>query len=128
MEQRGQRAKLLAPFPRRPVWPGEPEVEETAARGNAVPFALIAGICHATGTTFDDVCSALVTAVLARYLLETPAGDVQARPRDVGWLVPASHSSFDPELPPELGTTSRWCWSGFRCAYRPSATGFRCRQ
>jgi diacylglycerol O-acyltransferase len=53
-----------------------------------VPFALIAGIGHATGTTVDDGCTALVTAALDRFLRETPAGDVPARPRAVGWLVP----------------------------------------
>ncbi len=83
-----------------PAWSGQPGAEKTAAWGDPVPLADLAGLGHATGTTVNDVCTALVAGAFDRYLARNPAARV---PADLPWFVPVSLTAFDEELPEELG-------------------------
>ena len=82
-------------------------VEKTAAWGEPVAQELLSGIGHATGTTVNDVCLALVAGAVARYLTERRAGadggDRDAAVADLAWMVPVNLEPLDRELPPELG-------------------------
>ncbi|WIV54259.1 WS/DGAT domain-containing protein [Amycolatopsis nalaikhensis] len=93
--------ELLGPSTATGIWDGEPGVEKTAAWGDPVPLAELARIGHETGTTVNDVCTALVAGALDRYF--TAHGTARPGPSDVGWLIPVSLSSFDDELPATLG-------------------------
>ncbi|WP_410622907.1 WS/DGAT domain-containing protein [Amycolatopsis sp. cmx-8-4] len=83
------------------LWDGEVGVEKTAAWGDPVPLADLARIGHDTGTTVNDVCTALVAGALDRYFAAHAAA--RPGPSDLGWLIPVSLSSFDDELPATLG-------------------------
>lgn len=80
---------------------GEPGVGKTAAWGDPVPLDLLRGIGHATGTTVNDVCLALIAGAVGRYLAQVRPGDPQVG--DLGWMVPVNLEPFDAELPSELG-------------------------
>lgn len=92
---------LLGPSTATGVWDGEPGVEKTAAWGDPVPLLTLARIGHETGTTLNDVCTALVAGALDRYF--AAQGTARPEPSDLGWLIPVSLSSFDDELPADLG-------------------------
>ncbi|WP_370962608.1 WS/DGAT domain-containing protein [Amycolatopsis sp. cg9] len=94
-------ADLLGPSTAAGLWDGEPGVEKTAAWGEPIPLAELARIGHETGTTVNDVCTALVAGALDRYF--TAHGTARPGPSDLGWLIPVSLSSFDDELPSTLG-------------------------
>ncbi|WP_410645037.1 WS/DGAT domain-containing protein [Amycolatopsis sp. lyj-346] len=94
-------ADLLGPSTTTGLWEGEPEVEKTAAWGDPVPLITLARIGHETGTTINDVCTALVAGALDRYF--TAHGTARPGPSDLGWMIPVSLSSFDDELPATLG-------------------------
>ncbi len=93
--------ELLGPSTATGLWDGEPGVEKTAAWGDPVPLLTLARIGHETGTTLNDVCTALVTGALDRYF--AAHGIARPDPSDLGWLIPVSLSSFDDELPATLG-------------------------
>ncbi|TVT14351.1 DUF1298 domain-containing protein, partial [Amycolatopsis rhizosphaerae] len=83
------------------AWEGEPGEEKTAAWGEPVPLSTISRISRATGTTVNDVCTALVAGAMDRYLArDRPARGI---PRDMTWMLPVSLSRFDAQLPPTLG-------------------------
>ncbi|WP_328457784.1 WS/DGAT domain-containing protein [Amycolatopsis sp. NBC_00438] len=92
---------LLGPSSATGLWDGEVGVEKTAAWGDPVPLADLARIGHETGTTVNDVCTALVAGALDRYF--AAHGTARPEPSDLGWLIPVSLSSFDDELPADLG-------------------------
>ncbi|GAB3147706.1 hypothetical protein GCM10027258_41500 [Amycolatopsis stemonae] len=92
---------LLGPSTATGLWDGEPGVEKTAAWGEPVPLLTLGRIAHETGTTINDVCTALVTGALDRYF--AAHGTARPGPSDLGWLIPVSLSSFDDELPSTLG-------------------------
>ncbi|WP_284740490.1 WS/DGAT domain-containing protein [Amycolatopsis sp. RTGN1] len=94
-------AGLLAPSTATGLWDGDPGVEKTAAWGEPIPLAELARIGHETGTTVNDVCTALVAGALDRYF--TADGTARPGPSDLGWLIPVSLSSFDDGLPATLG-------------------------
>jgi len=93
--------ELLGPSTASGLWDGEPGVEKTAAWGDPFPLAELARIGHETGTTVNDVCTALIAGALDRYF--TAHGAARPGPSEVGWLIPVSLSSFDDELPATLG-------------------------
>ncbi|VVJ21764.1 Uncharacterised protein [Amycolatopsis camponoti] len=93
--------ELLGPSTATGLWDGEPAVEKTAAWGEPIPLAELARIGHETGTTVNDVCTALVAGTLDRYFTEH--GVARQGTSDLGWLIPVSLSSFDAELPATLG-------------------------
>lgn len=95
----GLAALALAPQAS-PEWAGQPATEKTAAWGDAVPLADLARLGHATGTTVNDVCLALVAGAFDRYL--DRHGQVTGN-TDLPWLVPVSLAAFDAELPERLG-------------------------
>jgi diacylglycerol O-acyltransferase len=92
---------LMGPSSATGLWDGELGVEKTAAWGDPVPLADLARIGHETGTTVNDVCTALVAGALDRYF--AAHGTARHGPSDLGWLIPVSLSSFDDELPATLG-------------------------
>lgn len=92
---------LLAPSTAAGLWDGEPGLEKTAAWSDPLPLEELARIGHETGTTVNDVCTALVAGALDRYLAAHHGTNPE--PSDVGWLIPVSLSSFDDELPATLG-------------------------
>jgi len=92
---------LLGPSTATGLWDGEPGVEKTASWGDPLPLEELARIGHETGTTVNDVCTALVAGALDRYL--AARHETHTEPSDVGWLIPVSLSSFDEELPATLG-------------------------
>jgi diacylglycerol O-acyltransferase / wax synthase len=96
----GSVAKILGRADPDSALGGEPGVAKTAVWGDPVPLTLLAGIGHATGTTVNDVCVALVAGAVGRYLAERPTGDDVG---DLAWLVPVNLEPFDDELPAELG-------------------------
>ncbi|RJQ87240.1 DUF1298 domain-containing protein [Amycolatopsis panacis] len=81
-------------------WSGWPGTEKTAAWGDPVPLADLSELGHATGTTVNDVCAALVAGAFDRYLDRHPVAGV---PVDLPWFVPVSLTAFDEDLPAELG-------------------------
>ncbi|MDS0134758.1 MULTISPECIES: WS/DGAT domain-containing protein [unclassified Amycolatopsis] len=94
-------ADLLGPSTATGLWDGEPGVEKTAAWSDPVPLVTLGRIGHDTGTTINDVCTALVAGALDRYF--TAHGTARPEASDLGWLIPVSLSSFDDELPATLG-------------------------
>ncbi|WP_169523959.1 WS/DGAT domain-containing protein [Amycolatopsis balhimycina] len=92
---------LLGPSTATGLWDGEPGVEKTAAWGDPVPLITLGRIGHDTGTTINDVCTALVAGALDRYF--AAHGTARTEPSDLGWLIPVSLSAFDDELPATLG-------------------------
>ncbi|WIY00397.1 WS/DGAT domain-containing protein [Amycolatopsis mongoliensis] len=94
-------ADLLGPSTATGLWDGEPGVEKTAAWGEPIPLDELARIGHDTGTTVNDVCTALVAGALDRYFTEHATA--RPGPNDLGWLIPVSLSSFDDGLPATLG-------------------------
>lgn len=94
----GSAWKLLAAAPVEDIWPGGPGVEKTAVWGDPVPLASVKRISQATGTTVNDVCVALVTGAVGRYLSGTGA-----EAQDVPWMIPVSLEAFDADLPETLG-------------------------
>ncbi|SFI76102.1 diacylglycerol O-acyltransferase [Amycolatopsis sacchari] len=89
---------LVRPAYRGP-WHGEPGLAKAAAWSEPVPLDLVHGIAHRTGTTVNDVCAALLTGALDRYL----AGRDHDLLHDMPWMVPVSLERFDAALPPLLG-------------------------
>ena len=92
---------LLGPSTAANWWDGEPGVEKTAAWSDPLLLDHLAEIGHRTGTTVNDVCTALVTGALDRYFAAHHMA--HAEPSDIGWLVPVSLSPFDDKLPETLG-------------------------
>lgn len=92
---------LAGPSSATGLWDGRLGEEKTAVWGDPVPLADLARIGHETGTTVNDVCTALVTGALDRYFTEHDTA--RPGPSDLGWLIPVSLSSFDDELPATLG-------------------------
>ncbi|WP_219151291.1 WS/DGAT domain-containing protein [Amycolatopsis sp. TNS106] len=101
---------LLAPAASGALWSGEPGPEKTAAWGNAVPLDLLAAVGHATGTSVNDVCVALIMAAFERYAQETTSGSGEA---EMNWLIPVSRSDFDDALPRDLGNDFALILAGF---------------
>lgn len=95
----GLAALALAPEAS-PEWDGQPGPDKTAAWGDPVPLAGLADLGHATGTTVNDVCLALVAGAFDRYL-DRPGEDRERT--GLPWLVPVSLTAFDAELPDRLG-------------------------
>ncbi len=93
--------ELLGPSTATGLWDGEPGVAKTAVWGDPVPLGTLGRIGHDTGTTINDVCTALVAGALDRYF--AAHGTARPGPSDLGWLVPVSLSAFDDELPATLG-------------------------
>ncbi|WP_285479416.1 WS/DGAT domain-containing protein [Amycolatopsis sp. NBRC 101858] len=93
--------ELLGPSTATGLWDGEPGVEKTAVWGEPIPLHALARVGHDTGTTLNDVCTALVAGALDRYF--AAHGTARPDPSDLGWLIPVSLSSFDDELPADLG-------------------------
>ncbi|NKQ56235.1 DUF1298 domain-containing protein [Amycolatopsis sp. K13G38] len=94
-------AKLLGWPGTARLWEGEPGIAKTAVWGRPIPLAALSRIGHTTGTTVNDVCTALVAGALDRYLAEHKRGG--AGLRDVVWMLPVSLEKFDTRLPPALG-------------------------
>ncbi|WP_037305830.1 WS/DGAT domain-containing protein [Amycolatopsis orientalis] len=107
--------RLLAPAASGALWSGDPGPEKTAAWGEAVPLALLAAVGHATGTSVNDVCVALVMAAFERYAREEAQGEER---QEMNWLIPVSRTSFDDTLPPELGNDFALILAGFPLNHR----------
>jgi WS/DGAT/MGAT family acyltransferase len=89
--------------PRTPL-AGRPGREKSVAWTEPVPLDTLKEIAVLTGTTVNDVCTALVSGAMARYLARTP-GARQLAPDDdeVAWMVPVNLEPPGREPPPDLG-------------------------
>ncbi|MGY1734966.1 WS/DGAT domain-containing protein [Geodermatophilus sp. SYSU D00684] len=81
---------------------GRPGVPKSVAWSDPVPLALVKRVAARTGTTVNDVCTALVCGAMARHLDRTGRS---RRPRDdeVAWMVPVNLAPPDRPPPPWLG-------------------------
>jgi len=83
---------------------GSPGVEKTAAWGDPVPFSALHDIAVRTGTSINDVCTALVSGAVARYLASTTRGRPLApEDADLAWMMPVNLDPPGREPPPGLG-------------------------
>ncbi|RBY89570.1 WS/DGAT domain-containing protein [Blastococcus sp. TF02A-30] len=83
---------------------GRPRAAKSAAWGDPVPLEVVAGIGRRTGTTVNDVCTALVAGALARYLARSPHGPrLSTGDDDVAWMVPVNLAAPAPQPPEQLG-------------------------
>jgi diacylglycerol O-acyltransferase len=89
--------------PRTPL-EGRPGREKSVAWTEPVPLDTLKEIAVLTGTTVNDVCTALVSGAMARYLDRTP-GPHRLTPDDdeIAWMVPVNLQPPGREPPAELG-------------------------
>lgn len=78
---------------------GQPGVAKTALWAHPVALSRLSQLGHATGTTVNDVCLALVAGAVGRFLAERGSAAVE----DLAWMVPVNLEPFDTELPTSLG-------------------------
>jgi WS/DGAT/MGAT family acyltransferase len=83
---------------------GRPGVEKAVAWTEPTPLSTVTAIAARTGTTVNDVCTALVSGAMARYL-DRPAGPRPLAPGDddVAWLLPVNLEPAGSVPPPDLG-------------------------
>jgi WS/DGAT/MGAT family acyltransferase len=83
---------------------GDPGIGKAAVWSDPVPLDLLRAIAASTGTTINDVCTALVSGAMARYLDRGDgAGGLGPGDDDVAWMVPVNLEPPGREPPPELG-------------------------
>jgi hypothetical protein len=83
---------------------GQPGVAKTAAWGDPVPLPLLHDLAVRTSTSVNDVCTALVSGALARYLAATTRGrQLASGDDDLAWMVPVNLDAPGREPPPGLG-------------------------
>ena len=87
----------------RTVLEGRPGVEKSVAWSDPVPLVLLKDIATRTGTTVNDVCTALVAGAMARYVEEHPGRHLVPGDDDIAWMVPVNLEPPGREPPPELG-------------------------
>jgi WS/DGAT/MGAT family acyltransferase len=83
---------------------GRPGREKSVAWTEPVPLDTLKEIAVLTGTTVNDVCTALVSGAVARYLARTPgAHPLSPADDEVAWMVPVNLEPPGGEPAPELG-------------------------
>jgi WS/DGAT/MGAT family acyltransferase len=83
---------------------GRPGVGKAAAWTEPVPLDVLKAIAVRTGTTVNDVCTALVAGAMARYL-QRAGGPRRLTPGDeeIAWMVPVNLEPADQQPPADLG-------------------------
>jgi len=83
---------------------GRPGRPKSVAWTDPVPLPTLKEIALLTGTTVNDVCVALVSGAMARYLARVPGSRPPAPDDDeVAWMVPVNLEPPSRQPPPELG-------------------------
>ncbi|MGY1753370.1 WS/DGAT domain-containing protein [Blastococcus sp. SYSU D01042] len=83
---------------------GRPGGAKDAAWSDPLPLPALEEVAHRTGTTLNDVCTALVCGALARHLERGGRGQVLPPDDDrVAWMVPVNRERPGTHAPPGLG-------------------------
>jgi WS/DGAT/MGAT family acyltransferase len=83
---------------------GRPGVGKAVAWADPVPLDVLRAIAERSRTTINDVCTALVSGAVARYL-ERDGGSRSLAPGDdeLAWMVPVNRDPADQQPPSDLG-------------------------
>ncbi len=88
----------------RTVLEGRPGAAKAVAWSDPVPLDRLKAVAARTGTTLNDVCTALVCGALARHLASAPgSGPLPPGDDRVAWMVPVNLAPPGPLPPRELG-------------------------
>jgi hypothetical protein len=83
---------------------GRPGIAKAVAWSEPVPLTVLREIAARTGTTVNDVCTALVCGAMARHVHRAPAGRRLVPGDDeVAWMVPVNLEPPGRRPPAELG-------------------------
>ncbi|SOC49575.1 acyltransferase, WS/DGAT/MGAT [Blastococcus aggregatus] len=83
---------------------GHPGIAKAVAWSDPLPLPALKAVAKKTGTTVNDVCTALVCGALARHLAQVPGTRPPAPADDrIAWMVPVNLQPADQQPRAELG-------------------------